>query len=477
MFRCHIDLPPTRCSYEIGHVVRMLLGMLHNLRPICSFWMMPRFKIKWNGPAIPAEVVLRTAFFIEDPSDVFAFLDALRPLNVLGPLEHLWQLGLIKKHSEIWPALTLMLEDDAVQVTSRRSFRRFAKYYSVVRVDHLKSSEFNPHAQWHLSLHDTKSLALWHEWIGRRRITQLDMSKPSRAANQDNLSDMLPRLTDLTALKLHVVMASLLSIAVQSEYLVQLELEYDEAINRREDRIEISSSMASNVMQWLETHRVQVLKVSRWHVDDRALKQELYRSIFTCPTLDTLVCDEVSLTDVDFSHFTLSMRSLTLRACSLSAQQVEALAGRLVGSPVVHLAVERLYANTLPALTELFRLLRLTSIEVLDISTCYFYSWQLLTPHLRLSPLRTLIARNVDLSVDAAQVIASAIQANETIDAVDVSDNNIRFDGVRALIEAATHPYRPVRMKWLQCFNCGIDKTELKELQELAARHSVELRA
>ncbi|KAF0740083.1 hypothetical protein Ae201684P_016089 [Aphanomyces euteiches] len=449
--------------------------------------MRPRFKIKWNGPVIPAEVVLRTAFFIEDPSDVFAFLDALRPLNVLGPLEYLWQLGLIKKHSEIWPALTLTLEDNAVQVTSRRSYRRFAMYYSVVRVDHvaplrwLKSSEFNPHAQWHLSLHNTKSLALWHEWIGRRRITLLDMSKSSRAANQDNLSDILPRLTDLTALKLHVVtssaMASLLSIAVQSEHLVQLELEYDEAINRREDRIEISSSMASNAMQWLKTHRVQVLKLSRWHVEDRALKQELYRSIFTCPTLDTLVCDKVCLTDVDFSHFTLSMRSLTLRACSLSAQQAEALAGRLVGSPVVHLAVERLYANTLPALTELFRLLRLTSIEVLDISMCYFYAWHLLTPHLRLSPLRTLIARNVDLSVDAVQVIASAIQANETIDAVDVSDNNIRFDGVRALIEAATHPDRPERMKWLQCFNCGIDETELKQLQELAARHSAELRA
>ncbi|CAK4725485.1 unnamed protein product [Aphanomyces euteiches] len=168
------------------------------------------------------------------------------------------------------------------------------------------------------------------------------------------------------------------------------------------------------------------------------------------------------------------MRSLTLRACSLSAQQAEALAGRLVGSPVVNLAVERLYANTLPALTELFRLLRLTSIEVLDISMRYFYAWHLLTPHLRLSPLRTLIARNVDLSVDAVQVIASAVQANET---VDVSANNIRLDGVRALIEAATHPDRPVRMKWLQCFNCGIDETELKQLQELAARHSAELRA
>ncbi|CAK4090726.1 unnamed protein product, partial [Aphanomyces euteiches] len=53
-------------------------------------------KLKVSAPAfslLPVDVIVNIAFSIPIAADLFAFLEALRPYNLLGPLEHLYQLG------------------------------------------------------------------------------------------------------------------------------------------------------------------------------------------------------------------------------------------------------------------------------------------------------------------------------------------------------------------------------------------------
>ncbi|KAH9158566.1 hypothetical protein LEN26_002883 [Aphanomyces euteiches] len=81
---------------------------------------------------LPLDVVVKIVFFVREWNDVLALLQALRPSNVLGPLESLWRLQMLNwKECYLWPTLDLRKLDE----TSRADVEKIAKFYSTVTVD------------------------------------------------------------------------------------------------------------------------------------------------------------------------------------------------------------------------------------------------------------------------------------------------------------------------------------------------------
>ncbi|KAG9402890.1 hypothetical protein AC1031_006436 [Aphanomyces cochlioides] len=83
---------------------------------------------------LPVDVIVKIAFSIPVAADLFAFLVALRPYNLQGPLEHLYQLGLkLDRSFYLWPCLLLppSLEEWST------SYEAIAKYYSKVVIEYL----------------------------------------------------------------------------------------------------------------------------------------------------------------------------------------------------------------------------------------------------------------------------------------------------------------------------------------------------
>ncbi|KAH9094169.1 hypothetical protein Ae201684P_016781 [Aphanomyces euteiches] len=83
---------------------------------------------RWS--ALPNDVILTVAFFVPASSDFFAFLQAVRRFHRLPPLlERIWQLGCVKEHADLWPALKLSPVDGNLEQIYREAFQYVAKYY------------------------------------------------------------------------------------------------------------------------------------------------------------------------------------------------------------------------------------------------------------------------------------------------------------------------------------------------------------
>ncbi|CAK4700515.1 unnamed protein product, partial [Aphanomyces euteiches] len=101
----------------------------------------------------PVDIIIKIAFCIPDTADLFAFLEALRPYNLLGPLEHLYQLGMrLERSFYLWPCLRLppSLHDWS------QPYEAIAKYYSKVIIYDFK------HATW-LKHHLNPTVKI--EWV------------------------------------------------------------------------------------------------------------------------------------------------------------------------------------------------------------------------------------------------------------------------------------------------------------------------
>ncbi|KAG9399916.1 hypothetical protein AC1031_011381 [Aphanomyces cochlioides] len=81
---------------------------------------------------MPVDIAVKIAFYIEEWATVAAFLEALRPAEALGPLEHLYQLHLLQwDEGDLWPDLDLTKMDEV----SRIHVEAIAKFFSQVDVD------------------------------------------------------------------------------------------------------------------------------------------------------------------------------------------------------------------------------------------------------------------------------------------------------------------------------------------------------
>ncbi|KAH9186402.1 hypothetical protein AeNC1_011624 [Aphanomyces euteiches] len=89
---------------------------------------------------LPVDVIVKIAFAISSPADLVAFLDALRPYNLLGPLEDLYNLTRTCQLDDLWPSLRLTSE--LLVSPNRSSYEEIAKFYTNVVVQKLSDVEW-----------------------------------------------------------------------------------------------------------------------------------------------------------------------------------------------------------------------------------------------------------------------------------------------------------------------------------------------
>ncbi|KAG9399891.1 hypothetical protein AC1031_011312 [Aphanomyces cochlioides] len=215
-------------------------------------------------------------------------------------------------------------------------------------------------------------------------------------------------------------------------------------------------------------------------VDDLSLKQLLHETIYNCPTLDTFECSKCDQRGIDFTSCSPQMRSLQIRR-SMDPSTFKDFVNCLPRSKVMNFKwiptfshysfIDNInYYNA--GMQRLFEVLPLTSIRKLEVSnshceTALWHRWALL---LTSSRLKSLTLRNNWLNREDAILIIQAIKNNNTIEELDLSMNSFGFDVAWTLIESATDPQRPIKMKMIGVVTEYILHQNIETLKEFATK-------
>ncbi|KAH9180180.1 hypothetical protein AeNC1_017176 [Aphanomyces euteiches] len=379
---------------------------------------------------MPVDVILKIAFSIPNAADFFAFLESLHPYGVLGPLEHLYQLSLTQRQSELWP--NLKIDSMALKQERRTHYEIIAKYYPKVILDDILD------VQWVKKLDIQKIvLALYnHVWI-----SFFDFTK--------TWARVLPQFNHLTTLKVSTrdgyVFNEVCAFAAKSERLIHLEINY---VFER-----VTSLAAQSLIEWF--HRpVQFFSFAGpgWSaIDDNHLKQEFYRAMFNCPTLQTLKLHRCSLKDLNLSQLDFSMKSLLVERCHVNRLFLKSLTERLEISKISYLGLQgyTLMDQQSGGLYHLLQHLPHLSMKHLFLSDDMIQSSELtqLVPLLEHCRLESLAFRAPSLSKAVVAKFAKAIQNNQTICELDLGTSKISMDELRLLMESFTDSSRLVKTK------------------------------
>ncbi|KAF0723439.1 hypothetical protein Ae201684P_006916 [Aphanomyces euteiches] len=271
---------------------------------------------------MPVDVILKIAFSIPNAADFFAFLESLHPYGVLGPLEHLYQLSLTQRQSELWP--NLKIYSMALKQERRTHYEIIAKYYPKVMLDDILN------VQWVKKLDIQKIvLALYNQCVDIDDWIHLPVTEFSWISFFDftkTWTRVLPQFNHLTTLKVSTrdgyVFNEVCAFAAKSERLIHLEINY--GFER------VTSLAAQSLIEWF--HRpVQFFSFAGpgWSgIDDNDLKQEFYRAMFNCPTLQTLKLHRCSLKDLNLSQLDFSIKSLLVQRCHVNRLFLKSLTER-----------------------------------------------------------------------------------------------------------------------------------------------------
>ncbi|KAG9409504.1 hypothetical protein AC1031_019767 [Aphanomyces cochlioides] len=433
--------------------------------------------------SLPVEAVLNIACYIASPTDLFAFLEALRPHNLLGPLEHLWQLGLTFDHSELWPELTISSSDPPEYTAS---VKEIIKYYPLIYIIDMHDLEWISNYVSSTTLQEwyfTTALPtdeFWSSW-SQFRISRVYITTNTRIGDRahsvpEGFQSALPNLHYLQSLEVRGAIQSIdaiLAFAATSSYLI--DLKFADAWSTI--TTVVTPRMLRDLLQWFRRQRVQAFGFSNWawNVNDVALKNSFYDAIFNWSTLDKLVCTSVDLSDVDFSNKALNLSSLSLGWCELHSDQVFAIANQLVGSKMTHFSLSGYYDANVDGVAHLFEKLPETSIQAFELSACRFEmsTWGRLATLLSKFRVQNLIMKSQALPDGAAQLIAQAIRDNNTIRELDVTNCNFDVQGIASLIESGTHPERGALLSSIKYSNYTFTTIELAALRSLATERGI----
>ncbi|CAK4077563.1 unnamed protein product [Aphanomyces euteiches] len=417
---------------------------------------------------LPEDLIVKIAFSIPDAADLFTFLEALVPLEVLGPLEHLHKLGLERDTKDLWPCL--LLNSTTLKAKFRSSYEVIAKYYSSVLVVDVTDvtwlrKHLNPAVQveWIASQFPIPQDIL-NDWTDLR-ITQFY----GTFYNNDTsaLTNVIPRLPHLQFFNIEVedTLDYVCPAIARSTQITALKL-----VTRMND--ELNESNVVDLVAWLSSHPVQTFSFDGSHEAydiDIALRQKFYEAMVNCSTMDKLVLDASGANDLDFSKFTFSMRSLEVLYphCDF----IESLAERLEGSNVTDLTIFGYYVQETSAFIALLQVLPKTCIKSL---TWYDVkldrkSWHTLVPLLAECPVERLALDLTNMDSGIAQSIAMALEKNKFICELDLTGSSMAMEYFVPLIKSMTHPSRPVetkRIKWKQTNGLAKQLAKLKQLAE-----------
>ncbi|KAH9185632.1 hypothetical protein AeNC1_012391, partial [Aphanomyces euteiches] len=220
-----------------------------------------------NCSVLPLDIVMKIAFYIPDAPDLFAYLEGLRALSSLGDLEHLYQLVLSQRHSDLWPRLHI--NSSILESTLRSSYEAIAKYYlNIVVKDVNDVAWVKKHVrsmtdiEWIMTiLPVTTDIA--DDWTDMC-ITRLSVSSGCEAPGGWN--DIFPRLPCLTSLSLIEVEGDfdvLFEFVAKSTQLTELKF-FPEAF-------EIKATNLLCLTEWFRSQRPRVFATGlhEWdHIDE-----------------------------------------------------------------------------------------------------------------------------------------------------------------------------------------------------------------
>ncbi|KAG9397787.1 hypothetical protein AC1031_016528 [Aphanomyces cochlioides] len=422
-------------------------------------------KSKVSIPALSllsVDIVVAIAFYIPDASDLFAFLEALRPWNMLGPLECLLQLDQQLDHSDfLWPTLRLPVPFDEWS----SSYESIAKFYSTVAISDLNEVEWlkthlHPKAKiaWFVDEFPATMDILDEYWDDR--ITQLSVCL--RDETISSTREVLHRLNNLVSLEVydspnmdlrdeemrqyHSAWDAILELAAKSNHLIELKIspEFHPMFGLNTE----------DLIDWFDRQPVRVFECTwgDWLDVDYDLKQELYQAMFNCPTMDTLRLNCCRFRDVDFSRLNFSMRSMQFKDCFSDANFITQFATRLEGSCVVDLEFSDYRDESVDGLECLLQVLPWTSIKSLKMDGLPFQSLNLraLLPLLENCTLKSLSLLGENFSSAFANALAASIQNNKTICELNLYCRDIAISDMRLLIQSMRDPSRCMLSKTIK---------------------------
>ncbi|KAH9115985.1 hypothetical protein LEN26_012942 [Aphanomyces euteiches] len=204
---------------------------------------------------LPFDILVKIVFFLRQWHNVLALLEALRPANVLGPLESLWQLHLLNwKVCDLWPTLDLTGWNES----SRDHLKKIAKFYSTVTVDVTTNAKvvcqhIHPNAAVHIkgqkfAKPDKKSIAKWKDF----RVLASD----DKIFTTPSCLVYFPHLVAISCQDCSTWMATtIFDYAALSSTLRILELKTED--NFFHKRCTITSQMAEQLIQWIESQPIE----------------------------------------------------------------------------------------------------------------------------------------------------------------------------------------------------------------------------
>ncbi|KAF0727970.1 hypothetical protein Ae201684P_009440 [Aphanomyces euteiches] len=430
-------------------------------------------------PLFPVEVVLKTAFFIAEISDLLAFLEALRPAGLLGPLEHLWQLRLVKQQKELWPTLEITKEDLTLDAAFRKCLAEFAKCCSRVRVHNVRDIQWlrrhlppTVDQNWEITTLQT-SPNISNDW-SKLRITSSHVHGALRTDTSLEALQQLKHLTTLIVVITEESMSSDLEFAAKSERLIHLELR--PAFKLR-GKILVNNIMLNNLIKWFKQQPVGRFHMSGWDLQftDIDVKWVFYESMFQCASLKELSCFSTVFSDIDFSKLTFSMNSLSLRFCDLDSHGMTTLSTRLISSTVINFALSGVeYGQDF---LQLFEILPQTSVKDLNLSAIKFHGgeFRIFANLLKTCTVETLTFRQNNITPEEVLLVAEGIRENKSIRFLNVQSPSIGIEEAKVLIKCSVHPKRRAKMHSLDISGCWLGAWSQREcLRTFAAEHGLE---
>ncbi|KAH9182268.1 hypothetical protein AeNC1_015755, partial [Aphanomyces euteiches] len=246
---------------------------------------------------LPTDIVVNVAFFIPEWLSVFWFLSALRPANVIGPLEHLWQLHRLDwGENDLWPHLNISKIDQVSCV----HVEGIIKYYSTISVDcsvdinwfgaylHPKASISYkvPSTRQDERYRDTTNLKEW----SRFRITHCEANQ----FHPGSLVEVLSCLDHLVELVYHQLTTDM-AMAIFKFAATSLNLQVLKVATFHQNwyvRGTITDSMGSDLLQWIASHPIRVLKMCSFTWESQSRRLEVLSAALTTSTLETIdICE------------------------------------------------------------------------------------------------------------------------------------------------------------------------------------------
>ncbi|KAF0685467.1 Aste57867_22646 [Aphanomyces stellatus] len=433
---------------------------------------------------LPRDVLVQIILWVEDTKSFFSFLDALHKAGTCGPLQPLWQLGLLHTHEDLWPRLRLssqMLE------RSRERLEAILQYIPHVEIlwaedidwlcQHLSPSMY---VKWHapMPLGNDDQSNWFAKWAQLPLNNVIQYSHPITRETSPDFFDALRHCHHLVRLSLkgYVDIATVFELAASSTQLMKLDLSGGMGPS---NKAVLTDLVVTDAMQWLAKAPVRKFRLSRWRWDpqvDVATQEAFYSALFRCPTLTVLDFSMCHLGSLDLTTLVIppALHKLRFISCCLSPDQISSLAEGLAGSSLQTLRIRgddnetteeyyQAFGKLLEAVTQ-------STMKTLDLVNCSLNDtfWGVLNAtRLQRSKLaRIVLARNRISDASIVANLVPAIQSNRTLNVINLDGNFISSEGIKSLLLA--NQARGVPLDELSVRNRFEDEDVALELQALA---------